>query len=183
MTSGNAPNDLLAVFGYGSLINPASIARTLGRSLSSDELFVTRLQGFRRVWNLVDTVVDAAGAPRRAVFLNVEKDAATAVNGVCFHLSAEELAGFDARERNYDRIEVSDSIRPRMAGTVYTYVAKADHRVRDRDVCVLGNYSAIIEEGLLHWGAEFAHSFHATTCEHAFDRVEGAYSFAPPARD
>lgn len=167
-----------AIFGYGSLINPKSIAKTLGRTLAGGELFPCRLVGYRRVWDVVDEILDPNAARKRAVFLNLRPDPSASVLGVGFYLSAAELRALDVRERNYDRVDVSGHLQPSVPAAAFTYVAKAEHLVADQEVCVLTRYEAIIEEGLEHWGPDFARAFRETTSPHGFPRFEGAYTFA-----
>lgn len=104
------------VFGYGSLVKPASLARTVGRiAKRGDGFHSATLTGYGRRWNygvgyvtgtwtaddgteIVDGTIVALGL--------VESDNER-VNGAIVSLSADELADLDHRERNYDRVEVT----------------------------------------------------------------------------
>lgn len=169
-----------AVFGYGSLINPKSVAKTLGRTLSADEMVACRLRGYRREWEAVDTVWVREAAPVHAVFLNLRPDPSSEAIGVGFYVRAAELRALDKRERHYDRVDVSRLLRPRLQGTVYTYIAKPERLVADREVCVMTGYEELIRDGLEYWGPEFAAEFHRTTSPHRFPRFAGPYSFSGP---
>ena len=108
------------VFGYGSL------AGSDGRR--------ARLEGYRRVWGVaMDNRVDIAGyksyrrlhdGNRPAVyvaFLDIVEDAGAAVEGVLLAVDDAALRTLDARERNYDRIDVSAAVSGAACRRVWTY--------------------------------------------------------------
>jgi hypothetical protein len=79
--------------------------------------------------------VDPDSGERPAVFVTfldlVEAGADESVNGVVFPVSAEELELLDARERNYERREVTDRVDGATAGArVWAYVGSAAGRAR-----------------------------------------------------
>ena len=79
--------------------------------------------------------VDARSGQRPELyvtFVNLCADGDCAVNGVAVPMSEAGLRGLDERERNYERVEVTDAIRPRPAGRVWTYVGDEDARDRYR---------------------------------------------------
>jgi hypothetical protein len=132
------------IFGYGSLINPESVAGTIGRSLTVvDGPFPTTLRGWRACWNVGS---DSTSHPERefrrpdgtrydgvVVALGIEPAPGARCAGVVFRVHRAELAGLDLRERNYDRTDVTASIewagRPAEC-TVHTYVPTAVARGR-----------------------------------------------------
>lgn len=106
------------VFGYGSLVSPASMARTIGRTATPGEIAVAQLDGYGRRWNYGagqvrcswvhrDTTVDDGVM----VALGLEASTHESVNGVAVLVDDDDLAGLDRRERNYDRTDVTDLIR------------------------------------------------------------------------
>jgi cation transport regulator ChaC len=119
------------VFAYGSL--------TLRRAPAPEH----RLTDFARVWNVaMDNRRDLPGykyyrdldtGERPAIhvaFLNLASDPGVATNGALLEVTRAELAALDARERNYDRITVTDLVDPEPDGTVYAYVGKPEARER-----------------------------------------------------
>ncbi len=119
------------VFGYGSLA-----AGHAGRR--------ARLAGYRRVWGVaMDNRVDIPGyksyrrpadGSRPAVFvafLDIAEDPDGAVDGVLLAVDGTQLRALDARERNYDRIDVSAAVTG-AAGRVWTYRGSAAGRERLR---------------------------------------------------
>ncbi len=112
------------VFGYGSLVNRASLATTLGHMTTvGTDVFVATLHGYRRSWNatmqnLHDDLddkyyVDAAGQrPDVGVTaLGITATPDEEIGGVIFRVSAAQIARFDLRERRYDRIDVTSSVQ------------------------------------------------------------------------
>ena len=117
------------VFGYGSLVGeaPGAVrARLEGRSLR---------------WGVaMDNTVDLPGykcylAPDGSrpdvcvAFLDVTEDPAGAVDGVCVPVGDGGLPALDARERNYDRLDVTASVTG-AGGQVWAYAGRPDSRAR-----------------------------------------------------
>jgi dephospho-CoA kinase len=120
------------VFGYGSL------AADLAGGHVAD------LRGYRRVWGVaMDNRVDLPGykhyrlrsdgsrPPVCVAFLDVVADARAATRGVCVPVAEERLPALDRRERNYDRVDVTDVV-PAARGTVWAYVGTSAGRRRLR---------------------------------------------------
>jgi hypothetical protein len=119
------------VFGYGSLAADGAAAGE-----------PARLGGHRRVWGVAmdnrvvlpgyKSYVDPATGERPAIFvafLDIEPDRSAVVDGICIPVDDELLAALDARERNYDRHDVT----PLMAdppGRVWAYAGSAEGRER-----------------------------------------------------
>jgi cation transport regulator ChaC len=117
------------VFGYGSL-------------LRRDGGIPCRLLGHRRAWNVAmdnrHTIpgykyyVDSDTGERppvRVTFLNVYP-AEGQVDGIAFPVGAEDLDELDRRERNYDRVDVTEQLDADLGGTVWTYRGSAAARER-----------------------------------------------------
>lgn len=76
--------------------------------------------------------VDARTGERPEVFvafLDVQP-ADDSADGLVFPVTPEELAALDQRERNYERVEVTELVDPRPDGRVWTYAGSADGRER-----------------------------------------------------
>lgn len=122
------------VFGYGSLVSPSSMARTIGRHVEPhDGWLVARLHGFGRRWNY--------GSLRQrgnwhgphgyveqgvVVCLGIEEAEAERCNGVVVRVDDDELAALDVRESDYDRTDVTDLVVAEggLDGRVVTYVPR-----------------------------------------------------------
>jgi hypothetical protein len=132
------------VFGYGSL---AAQRRAEG--------FVAELAGYARGWGVaMDNTRDLpgykwyadAGGGRPAVFvafLDITECPGGAVNGLCLPVTDGELPALDARERNYERIDVSERIGS--PARVWAYVGSAAGRERLRRGAAAG--TAVIPRG------------------------------------
>ena len=127
------------IFGYGSLVSPKSMARTIGRvAVHQTDFFLADLDGYGRRWNY--GVVHMSGQWTRddgveiddgtIVALGVVEAAGETVNGVVASIAGGELVNLDRRERNYDRVEVTDRITVLddeddvVVGPIYTYVPR-----------------------------------------------------------
>ena len=162
------------VFGYGSLLS-------WERSPAQLRMVPGHLSGFRRAWNIaMDNMVDLPGykyyrdptGNRRPVFvtfLNLVPAARQAVNGIVFEVTAQDLRELDTRERNYERIDVTDQAAGAPAGTVWTYVGTADSQRRyergiaaGRAVVSREYYHAVVRD-FASLGAEAVAEYTATT--------------------
>jgi hypothetical protein len=145
------------VFGYGSLAG----GELTVRGERNRHGFVTELRGVRRGWGVaMDNRSDLpgykyyldehGGRPAVAVcFLDIELDGPRAgrVNGVCLPVGPAELAALDLRERNYDRIDVTDRVPDCARGRVWTYRGSIGGRSRFEDAVRAG--TAVIHAGYL----------------------------------
>lgn len=136
--SSRPPSDRVWVFGYGSLASPVSIARTIGRPVSSAAILAAGLDGYGRRWNYGSMNLrgdwDADGARvvgGVVISLGLAPADDEQANGVIFAVSPDELAALDWRERDYERTDVSDrvavepGVEPLVSGVrVVTYVPR-----------------------------------------------------------
>jgi len=134
------------VFGYGSLAAGAGGRRA-------------RLEGHRRVWGVaMDNRVTIPGykayrlpadSSRPAVyvaFLDVVADPGAVTEGVLLAVDRAALGALDARERNYERVDVSAAV-PGAPGLVWTYRGSAAGRARLQHGLQRG--SAVVDRGYL----------------------------------
>lgn len=70
-------------------------------------------------------------------------------------VDAAALAALDVRERQYERLEVTDLVHPGPGGTVWTYVGRAPGRARvaagragTASIAVQHSYVDLVEAGL-----------------------------------
>jgi hypothetical protein len=153
------------VFGFGSLVNSVSRARTLG----DVPAWPVRVAGLRRGWY----------APSRRIrhtALGVVVDAAAHVNGVLALLPDDSLERLDRREAQYDRTELSwtaiESLgEPPPEGTVVTYVPRSVSEP-DADHPIIRSYVDVTLSGCLEYGLDFACEMVTSThgwSEHHFE--------------
>ncbi len=137
----------IAVFGYGSLADPESAARTLGREVAGME--IATLTGWRRRWscwrdNLAHEktfAVEPGGElPPAIVGLNVEpaEPGEAGPNGVLIEVTEADLVRLDVREMRYDRVDVSGCEEPTGSfERVVAYTAKPAHSTRPPEGAVI----------------------------------------------
>jgi|APThiThiocy_cv2_1041547.scaffolds.fasta_scaffold00163_136 hypothetical protein len=139
---------LVAYFGYGSLVNRATLRTDIV------DMVPARLVGWRRCWR---PRPDMPGFP--AALLTVRREPGACCDGVLILDRAENLASVDAREARYRRIPLSDAELefPRALGAdVATYVYEADpdlppHR---EPPLILQSYLDAVMQGFLHMHGE-----------------------------
>lgn len=140
------------VFGYGSLA-----VGFPGRP--------ARLAGYRRVWGVaMDNRVDIPGYKRYRLradggrpavyvaFLDIVADAGSEIDGVLLAADDAALLALDARERNYDRVDVTSAVAG-APGRVWTYHGSDAGRERLRTGLREG--SAVVE-------LDYVQAVHAT---------------------
>jgi cation transport regulator ChaC len=178
------------VFGYGSLVDPRSLGRTLGRPVELDVDFLeAELDGWGRRWNY--GVGHVAGAWRAAdgrlvvdgviVALGVVPSAGERTNGIVARVSATELAALDLRERDYDRVDVTDQVTvagwggaPASVGVgtgdrIVTYVPRRsaiDRYETARDAGLAGirdTYWGLVDAAFAVLGPDRLRAYRATT--------------------
>ena len=121
------------VFGYASLVSDYA-----------GEGVLARLRGYRRFFGVAtDNTVAIPGykmylrrsdGVRPAVFVafvDIDPDPHTTVSGLARAVDAAQLEQLDGRERNYDRVDVSEEIDG-VAGRVWTYRGSEEGRERLR---------------------------------------------------
>ena len=138
-----------AFFGYGSLVNLATHDYQKPRPAV--------LSGWRRRWERTDL--------RKAAFLSVVPDEATALQGIVAEVPGADWAALDKREAAYLRHDVSDTVRhngPRAQTAVYQ-VSPA-HLAADDDHPILLSYLDVVIQGYLRmYGEDGVQHFFETT--------------------
>ncbi len=165
-----------AVFGYASLVSPASASQTLGRPVAP---VPARLRGWTRVWSLArdnqaseKTFARPDGSePAYCLGLNLEPaPTGPHPNGALIELDEAELERLDVREIRYRRVDVTDAITaadPRAAGIelVYAYVARPEHHrpIAPADAIIVAEYPAAVEAAFEALGLGELERYRATT--------------------
>ena len=136
----------LLVFGYGSLMNPESLAET-----SAAARIVSRvtLTGYQRKANAMHDAFPE-------VAMNVVPNEAHAVVGTLIEFPEVDLPALRQRETGYEMVDVTQSLREPIAGPVFTFIApnvSEYHGKRIRreylDVCLGGVPNEEREQWLL----------------------------------
>jgi cation transport regulator ChaC len=148
----------IAVFGYGSLVNLASLHQTIGRP--PETTHYVNLQGWTRDWTIAVANDSLQGRyvhahdstlPDHILALNIQRNPASAfgVNGVLFDATKADLQNLDAREFCYKRIDVTNDILGNHPFTkIYTYVGLATFLVKPEQHAVIPqSYEQVVAEG------------------------------------
>ena len=171
------------VFGYGSLVSPESFGHTLGRALTRGVDFLeAEVTGYGRRWNygVMSVVGESIGADglRREwtiVALGLVTSPDESVNCVVGWVTDDELPHLDRRERNYDRVDVSDlttiggGAAVELAGPVVTYVPRQEPQqwyraARDRGTAAIERrYYDLVDGAFADLGPDRRERYHATT--------------------
>lgn len=156
------------VLGYGSLV--ADVAGGHRAVLT----------GARRAWTVaMDNTLDLPGykfyldadGVRPAVsvaFLDLVDDSTASVEGICRPVTDDDLAGLDRRERQYERVDVTDRVHS-APGRTWTYVGRADSRARatrareDGTLRIARAYLHTVFAAYDRLGADARHRFDAST--------------------
>jgi cation transport regulator ChaC len=165
-------SDDTAVFAYGSLVNTASFAQTLGRPVDTAE--PARLHGWRRTWGLArdnaaseKTFALADGTrPRFCLGLDVvPDDDALAPNGALVAVTEAELERLDLREIRYERVDVTAQIDADAFDRVLTYRARAEHRCAEppEGAVVVAAYLRAVDSAFDELGPGQLNLFRETT--------------------
>ena len=165
------------VFGYASLVALAH-APTRAQDLLG---FVATLRGHRRTWGVaMDNRVDIpgykyyrepAGGGRPEVhvaFIDLLEDSDGEINGVLLPTTTERLRELDARELNYERVEVTERFAS-LGARVWVYRGRADSRERMRAALAAGTavvqheYLELVQAGFRDLGPREHEEFLAST--------------------
>lgn len=176
------------VFGYGSLVSPASFGATLGRALRPGvDFFEAEVAGFGRRWNYgvlhtmgASTEPDGSTRSWTIVALGLVPTDAEFVNGVIGWVSDDELARLDRRERHYDRVDVTERSRVQgdVSGRIVTYVPRpeAQHHCesarREGRGAIERRYWDLVDGAFAALGAEQRATYHASTPDPGLPIVE-----------
>src|SRR5262245_28255611 len=168
------------VFGYGSLVSPASFGQTIGRALQPGvDFFEAEVTGYGRRWNY--GVMHSTGYGTRSaddaieytlVALGVVPSPDESVNGVVGWVAEDELVVLDRRERHYDRVDASSATTiigaNGVEGPVMIYVPRAEaiahyEQARDRGVAAIEQrYWELVDNAFEAFGTE-AHARYRST--------------------
>ncbi len=177
-TSATGGDEGVYLFGYGSLICPDSVARTLGRNADAGRLKTVWLNGYERGWTVRDMArFNDEPDPRPTAFLNIAPHAGRRCNGIAVPITTADLEGFDRRERSYQRIDVSEMITPPLDRPVHAYVGCEPWTDMPDNTVVAAKYGALVESAIARWGDAFTRDYHATTQPCVWPAITGDYSF------
>lgn len=171
------------VFGYGSLVHWENLQKYLGRKLTPGSDFVIcGLKNFHRCWNIaMDNCLDLPDykyyIERQTgnrfkgfvTFLNISPDNKNTIIGVLFRVSEPELKKLDQRERNYQRIDLTNQINRFIQGKAWVYIGleQAEKRYQEglqKDCAVISqDYFDLVHDAYFSLGSYAFSNYIATT--------------------
>jgi cation transport regulator ChaC len=146
------------VFAYGSLL-------PTGHAVLPEGAVAADLRGWRRSWSVaMDNSVERPNykhyiAPDgdrpdlMVCYLDIDERPDAVVNGIALEVGADELPALDARERNYERRDVTGQLSVRLGGRVWAYVgcragrARARRGRRERRLAIASSYQERVLAG------------------------------------
>jgi hypothetical protein len=164
------------IFGYGSLVSPKDVFRTLGRRVQL--IYPVELHGWVRDWGVVINVTKThrgfklyEGCPGYVAALNIRRpepgERPTNPNGVLFEVTDKDLAKLDKRENCYDRVDVTADIVDAPANAVvYAYSGLDTYllaRKKGLKVVIPKLYQDIVVDGFSALGPEGKQRYMTTT--------------------
>jgi hypothetical protein len=173
----------IAIFGYGSLVNPASAAQTLARPV--EIVTPARLEGWRRRWSTTRDNLrsekafardDDGSLPPWTLGLNIERaPGEPGPNGGLIEVTEAELERLDLREMRYDRVEVTSGLEPACSfAHVFAWSAKpAHHSPTPRDgAVILRTYVEAVEAAFAALGPDELEAFRESTGRPPVELIE-----------
>lgn len=164
------------IFGYGSLVSPEDVFRTLGRRV--ELIYPVQLRGWVRDWGVVVDITKThrtfdlnEDCPTHIAALNIRRpepgERPTDPNGVLFEVTDDDLAKIDIRERCYERMDVTGDIAdgPEDA-IIYAYSGLEAHlliRGEDLEVVIPKPYQDIVVRGFTALGPSIYEAYMDST--------------------
>ena len=155
----------IAYFGYGSLVNLATLRTNYIAA------YPARISGWSRVWLERPENIDFHDRIEDPIaLLSVEPNPGTTIDGVVIVDHAANLPEIDEREAFYDRVEVprpaltcSHDLQEALDMPVFLYAAKPGVVRRDRTVILRSYLDAVAQGFLVTFGQEGLLAFDDTT--------------------
>lgn len=170
-------HDKKYIFGYGSLVSIADVARTLGHPV--ELIYPFTLNGWIRDWSVVVDnatshrrlkLVASGEAPEYIAALNVRRPAAgeraTNPNGVLFEVTDADLEMLDKRECNYARQDVTNDVVGWSTGTVFAYTGLErclSAQNVDLVVIIPSSYFDLVIQGFASLGPDMHETYISST--------------------
>lgn len=175
------------LFGFGSLINLSSAQKSFKRVLSQNDLIPIRIKGYKRVWNAVESIA-FQDEMVNGVFLNIQKDENSILNGVAIKITQEELEVLKLREKNYSCItikkdEIIDSTIDSDLIAFMTTNKEKIAKTEDKNCFIPAKYIDIVKNALENYDDDFKKDFEPTFQNYPFPLKEGIYTFTDPIQN
>lgn len=175
------------LFGFGSLINLTSAQKSFKRVLTQDDLIPVKIKGYARVWNAIESI-QFEDELVNGVFLNIQKNQNSILDGVVIELSPEELEILKLREKNYSciTIESKDILNRDFKSDLIAFMTTNEKKlakIGDLNTFIPAKYIQIIKEALKNYDDNFVKGFKKSLENYPFSLKEGSYIFTDPIQN
>ena len=149
----------ISLLGYGSLMNPESVKKSLGYV---PKIIPMEVNGLEREYNATLPIYyHHLKQQKNTSFLNVQPNKEQTINGVILEVNHNDLAHLITREKNYHltKIQTQENF------TFYTFITPQEHHSHNYEDPVVSQYYINIVESKLEetYGKMFYHRFKETT--------------------
>lgn len=175
------------LFGFGSLINLVSAQKSFKRVLTQDDLIPVKIKGYERVWNAIESI-QFGEKKVNGVFLNIQKNENSILDGVVIEISQEELETLKLREKNYSCITIKskDILNKNFKSDLIAFMTTNEKKlakIGDLNTFIPSKYVHIIKEALNNYDDDFAKGFKKSLENYPFNLKEGSYIFTDPIQN
>ncbi len=175
------------LFGFGSLINLASAQKSFQRVLTQNDLIPVKIKGYERVWNAVESI-QFGEEKVNGVFLNIQRNENSILNGVVIEISKEELEILKLREKNYSCITIksTDVLDESFDDNLIAFMTINDEKlakIGDTNSFIPTKYIEVVKEGLKSYDDNFIKEFEKTFENYPFTLKDGSYVFTDPIQN
>lgn len=177
------------IFGFGSLVNIKSAQKSFKRELKSEDFIEVELQGFKKVWNSIESIVfEDESQPCNGIFLNLQKDETSSTSGILLEITPEEFENLKLREKNYSYIQIPNQqvLNKEIEGEIYTFTTTNKEKLAHpkQEACFIpAKYIKLLEEGLSIYSKSFSENFKTSYQEFLFPIKNGNYIFSDPIQN
>lgn len=175
------------LFGFGSLINLTSAQKSFKRVLTQDDLIPVKIKGYERVWNAIESI-QFEEKKVNGVFLNIQKNENSILDGVVIEISQEELDILKLREKNYSCITIQskDTLNKDFKSDLIAFMTTNEKKLAkegDLNTFIPAKYIQIIKEALKNYDDDFVKGFEKSLKNYPFTLKEGSYIFTDPIQN
>ena len=172
------------LFGFGSLINLASAQKSFKRVLTQNDLKPVKIKGYERVWNAIESIAFEEEKVN-GIFLNIQKNKDSILNGVVIEISNEELEVLKLREKNYSCIVIkrADVLDETINSDLIAFMTTNKEKIAfigQKDSFIPKKYVEVVKEALKNYDEDFKKGFEKTFENYPFPLKEGFYTFTDP---
>lgn len=176
------------LFGFGSLINLNSAQKSFDRKLNQSDLIPVKIKGFKRVWNSIETIKFEDEKDVNGIFLNIQKNKNSYVNGVIVEITKEEFEVLKLREKNYSTVFIDslDVDGLKIDEQIVAFMTTNEEKIakeNDKNCFIANKYIDILTDAFQNYNEEFVNEYKKSLQTFPFPLKDGKYSFSDPIQN